>query len=60
VLVLALFALARVIGGRGSTQLSARQRRAVAGASLRDIHRIQTKARQTQTAADTSTKGTPS
>jgi phosphate transport system permease protein len=51
VLVLALFALARVIGGQGSTQLSARQRRAVAGASLRDIHRIQTKARQTQTAA---------
>jgi len=50
VLVLALFALARVIGGQGSTQLSGRQQRAAAGASARDIHRIQTKARDIEAA----------
>lgn len=39
-LVLALFAVARLIGGRGPGDLSARQRRAVAARSQRDVARI--------------------
>lgn len=39
-LVLALFLIARVIGGRGPGQLSDRQRRAVAAGSVRDLERI--------------------
>ena len=40
VLVLALFVLARLIGGRGPGQLTARQRRRVERASRRDVRRF--------------------
>ena len=40
VLVLALFALARVLGGRPAGQLSPRQRRARAAQSARDVERM--------------------
>jgi phosphate transport system permease protein len=40
-LVLALFLIARVIGGRGPGQLSDRQRRAAAEGSARDLRRIE-------------------
>lgn len=40
-LVLALFLVARMIGGRGPGQLTDRQRRAVADASARDLRRIE-------------------
>lgn len=40
VLVLLLFAIARVIGGRGAGQLTARQRRRRAAASRRDLNRF--------------------
>lgn len=39
-LVLALFAVARVIGGRGAGELSPRRRRAASDASLRDLKRM--------------------
>lgn len=39
-LVLTLFIVARLIGGRGPGQLSGRQRRAAAAASARDLQRI--------------------
>ncbi|AWB96452.1 phosphate ABC transporter permease PtsA [Agromyces badenianii] len=39
-LVLLLFAIARLVGGRGPGQLSGRRRRAVAAASARDAQRI--------------------
>jgi phosphate transport system permease protein len=39
-LVLGLFAIARVIGGRGPGELSDRQRRAATAESLRDLQRI--------------------
>lgn len=41
VLVLTLFIIARLIGGRGAGQLSDRQRRAAARASARDLDRIE-------------------
>lgn len=41
ILVLALFMVARVIGGRGPGQLSDRQRRAAHRTSLRDLERIE-------------------
>jgi len=44
-LVLALFLIARLIGGRGPGQLSDRQRRATAAASVRDLRRIEGAAR---------------
>jgi len=40
-LVLTLFIIARLIGGRGPGQLSDRQRRAASAASVRDLERIQ-------------------
>ncbi|MCJ1708616.1 phosphate ABC transporter permease PstA [Microbacterium sp. VKM Ac-2923] len=40
-LVLTLFMIARLIGGRGPGQLSDRQRRAAAAASTRDLRRIE-------------------
>jgi phosphate transport system permease protein len=40
ILVLGLFFLARILGGRGPGQLSDRQRRKVAEASARDLRRI--------------------
>lgn len=40
-LVLALFLIARAIGGRGAGQLSDRQRRAAATSSARDLERIE-------------------
>ena len=40
-LVLALFTIARIIGGRGPTQLSRRQRTAAAANSARDLQRIE-------------------
>ena len=53
-LVLTLFAVARVIGGRGPGQLSTRQRRAAASGSLDDLKRMS----RTGTAAGSPT-GTP-
>ena len=41
ILVLALFLIARLIGGRGPGQLTDRQRRAVADSSARDLRRIE-------------------
>ncbi len=40
-LVLVLFLIARAIGGRGAGQLTDRQRRAAAAASVRDLERIE-------------------
>jgi len=40
ILVIVLFALARVIGGRGAGQLTARQRRSVGAESMRDSRRM--------------------
>ncbi|PRY67489.1 phosphate ABC transporter permease subunit PstA [Glaciihabitans tibetensis] len=40
-IVLALFTIARLVGGRGPTQLSKRQRAAAAANSARDIRRIE-------------------
>ncbi|GAA1954102.1 phosphate ABC transporter permease PstA [Agromyces allii] len=44
-LVLALFAIARVIGGKGPGQLSDRQRRAAGAASARDAERMSQRSR---------------
>ncbi len=52
-LVLALFLIARLIGGRGPGQLSDRQRRAVAAASARDLGRIEDAAARTPRAQPT-------
>lgn len=41
ILVLTLFLIARVIGGKGAGQLTDRQRRAAADASARDLERIE-------------------
>lgn len=46
-LVLALFLIARVIGGKGAGQLTDRQRRAAADASARDLRRIEAGRRAT-------------
>jgi len=48
VLVLVLFAIARVLGGRGAGQLTARQQRRGAAASRRDAGRYQKRARAIQ------------
>ncbi|WP_166878448.1 phosphate ABC transporter permease PstA [Salinibacterium sp. ZJ450] len=49
-LVLALFAIARLIGGRGAGNLSPRQQRAARAASARDAARINTAARRAASA----------
>jgi phosphate transport system permease protein len=45
VLVLLLFAIGRIIGGRGAGQLTARQRRRRAAASRRDVTRYGSRGR---------------
>ena len=47
VLVLVLFIIARVIGGRGPGQLSARQQRAVQSQSRRDLYRFSARSAET-------------
>ena len=56
ILVLALFLIARVIGGKGAGQLSDRQRRAAASASARDLVRIESSRRPTSAVIAPSTE----
>jgi phosphate transport system permease protein len=48
VLVLTLFILARVVGGRGAGQLSKRQRRRASAQSARDLARMEAHAQEVQ------------
>ena len=60
-LVLVLFVLARLVGGRGAGQLSNRQRRRVARRSADDARRFDARAAHAPTVApDTTATGTPS
>jgi phosphate transport system permease protein len=58
-LVLALFTIARLVGGRGPTHMSKRQRSAAAASSARDIHRIESSVRDAQPAPRRRRTGAP-
>ncbi len=57
ILVLILFALARILGGRQAGQLSKRQRRKAANRSLQDMERIEASEHERYVAASSSDRG---
>lgn len=59
ILVLVLFLIARVIGGRGAGELTDRQRRAAADASARDLLRIESRRALPSNPTTTAEESTP-